>query len=99
MTVGIFFLAHESHIILSASRCSVIPIEITPRMAEHGARQLQFAAMVSASAPRTPATSKQAASDNSGFGLRAGCVLILTAILFFALLGPRSLWSSAFRCA
>src|ERR1700676_3142745 len=68
-------------------------------MAEHGARQLQFVAMVSASAPRTPVASQHAASDNSGFGLRAGCVLILSAILFFARLGARALWSSEFRWA
>src|SRR5260370_15931452 len=55
--------------------------------------------MVSAFAPRTPAASQHAASDNSGFGLRAGCVLILAAILFFARLGARALWSSEFRWA
>jgi 4-amino-4-deoxy-L-arabinose transferase-like glycosyltransferase len=68
-------------------------------MAEDGARQLQFAAMVTASAPRTPVASQQASSDNSGFGLRAGCVLVITAILFFARLGARALWSSEFRWA
>src|SRR5208337_659575 len=33
------------------------------------------------------------------FRLRAGCVLILAAILFFARLGARALWSSEFRWA
>jgi 4-amino-4-deoxy-L-arabinose transferase-like glycosyltransferase len=37
--------------------------------------------------------------DDSRFGLRAGCVLIFTAILFFARLGARALWSSEFRWA
>ena len=55
--------------------------------------------MVSASASSPSAASQQAASDNSGFGLRAGFVLILTAILFFARLGARALWSSEFRWA
>jgi 4-amino-4-deoxy-L-arabinose transferase-like glycosyltransferase len=68
-------------------------------MAEHGARQLQFVAMVSASAPRDSIASQRAAADSSGFGLRAGFVLILTAILFFARLGARALWSSEFRWA
>jgi len=70
-------------------------------MAEHRARQLQFAVMVSASASRDPAASQPAAgNDNdSRFRLRAGCVLILAAILFFARLGARALWSSEFRWA
>jgi hypothetical protein len=68
-------------------------------MAEDGARQLQFAAMVSASAPRASAASQHSANDNSGFGLRAGGVLVLTAILYFARLGARALWSSEFRWA
>jgi 4-amino-4-deoxy-L-arabinose transferase-like glycosyltransferase len=55
--------------------------------------------MVSASAPRDPAASQQTVSDNSGFGLRAGFVLILIAILFFTRLGARALWSSEFRWA
>ena len=55
--------------------------------------------MVSASAPRDSSASQHAATDNSGFGLRAGCVLILAAILFFARLGARALWSSEFRWA
>ena len=37
--------------------------------------------------------------DDSRFRLRAGCVLIFTAILFFARLGARALWSSEFRWA
>ena len=70
-------------------------------MAEHRARQLQFAVMVSASASRDSAASQPAAgNDNdSRFRLRAGCVLILAAILFFARLGARALWSSEFRWA
>jgi 4-amino-4-deoxy-L-arabinose transferase-like glycosyltransferase len=55
--------------------------------------------MVSASAPRDPAASQKTASDNSGFGLYAGVVVVLTAILFFARLGARALWSSEFRWA
>ena len=57
--------------------------------------------MVSASASRDPAASQPAAgNDNdSRFRLRAGCVLILAAILFFARLGARALWSSEFRWA
>ena len=37
--------------------------------------------------------------DDSRFRLRAGCVLVFTAILFFARLGARALWSSEFRWA
>ena len=57
--------------------------------------------MVSASASRDSAASQPAAgNDNdSRFRLRAGCVLILAAILFFARLGARALWSSEFRWA
>src|SRR6202140_4815390 len=70
-------------------------------MAEHRACQLQFAAMSSASAPRDPVAS-QGPIDNenvSQFRIRAGLVLILAAILFFARLGTRALWSSEFRWA
>ena len=42
---------------------------------------------------------QQSAGDDSRFRLRAGCVLILAAILFFARLGARALWSSEFRWA
>jgi 4-amino-4-deoxy-L-arabinose transferase-like glycosyltransferase len=68
-------------------------------MAEHRARQLQFAAMTSAPAPRDSAASQRAIGDDSRFGLRAAVVLILAAILFFARLGARALWSSEFRWA
>ncbi|WP_331961515.1 glycosyltransferase family 39 protein [Candidatus Binatus sp.] len=70
-------------------------------MAEQRARQLQFAAMTSDCASRDSAASQHAAgNDNdSRFRLRAGCVLILAAILFFARLGARALWSSEFRWA
>ncbi len=61
-------------------------------------RQLQFSAMTSASVTREPAT-PQSVGDDSRFRLRAGCVLIFTAILFFARLGARALWSSEFRWA
>ena len=57
--------------------------------------------MTSASAPRDSAAS-QSPVDNehdSRFRIRAGLVLILTAILFFARLGARALWSSEFRWA
>jgi 4-amino-4-deoxy-L-arabinose transferase-like glycosyltransferase len=68
-------------------------------MAEHRVRQLQFASMTSASVPRDSAASQHAAGDDSRFGLRAAVVLILAAILFFARLGARALWSSEFRWA
>src|SRR5208337_3871459 len=71
------------------------------RMAEYSARQLQSAAMSSASASRDSAALQRAAgNDNdSRLGMRGGCVLILAAILFFARLGARALWSSEFRWA
>lgn len=57
--------------------------------------------MASASASPDPAALQHpAGNDNdSRFRLRAGCVLILAAILFFARLGARALWSSEFRWA
>jgi 4-amino-4-deoxy-L-arabinose transferase-like glycosyltransferase len=55
--------------------------------------------MASASAPRDSATLQQPVRDDSGFRLRAGLVLVLAAILFFARLGARALWSSEFRWA
>jgi 4-amino-4-deoxy-L-arabinose transferase-like glycosyltransferase len=55
--------------------------------------------MASASVPRESATMQQSAGDDPRFRLRAGCVLILAAILFFARLGARALWSSEFRWA
>jgi 4-amino-4-deoxy-L-arabinose transferase-like glycosyltransferase len=55
--------------------------------------------MASASPSRDSAVSRQVSVDDSQFGLRAGCVLVLTAILFFARLGARALWSSEFRWA
>src|SRR5258708_6904592 len=69
-------------------------------MAEHRACQLQFAAMASASAPRDSASQSLIDNENnSQFRIRAGLVLILTAILFFRRLGARALWSSEFRWA
>src|SRR5258708_6836309 len=70
-------------------------------MAEHRVRQLQFAVMASVSAPRDSITSQvSAASENdSRFRIGAGIVLVLAAILFFARLGARALWSSEFRWA
>ncbi len=38
-------------------------------------------------------------ANDSRFRLRAGCVLVLAAILFFARLGARALWSCVFRWA
>jgi 4-amino-4-deoxy-L-arabinose transferase-like glycosyltransferase len=57
--------------------------------------------MTSASAPRDSAASQSSVvnENNSQFRMRAGLVLILTAILFFARLGARALWSSEFRWA
>ena len=55
--------------------------------------------MASASPSRDSAVSQQVSVDDSRFRLRAGCVLIFTAILFFARLGARALWSSEFRWA
>ena len=57
--------------------------------------------MTSASAPRDSATSQSPVDNknNSQFRIRAALVLILTAILFFARLGARALWSSEFRWA
>ncbi len=57
--------------------------------------------MASASASRDPAAFQRRAGndDDSRFSLRAGCVLIFAAILFFARLGARALWSSEFRWA
>src|ERR1035441_5406299 len=71
------------------------------RMAEYRARQLQFAAMSSASASRDSAALQRAAgNDNdSRLGMHAGCVLILGPVLCSARLGARALWSSEFRWA
>jgi len=57
--------------------------------------------MASASAPRDSVALNHPSGDEneSRFRLYAGCVLILTAILFFARLGARALWSSEFRWA
>jgi len=55
--------------------------------------------MASASTSPESVPSQLAAGDDSSFRLRAGCVLILAAILFFARLGARALWSSEFRWA
>jgi 4-amino-4-deoxy-L-arabinose transferase-like glycosyltransferase len=57
--------------------------------------------MASASASRDSAALPHQAGnlDDSRFRLRAGCVLVLAAILFFARLGARALWSSEFRWA
>ncbi|MGA9723374.1 MAG: glycosyltransferase family 39 protein [Candidatus Binatus sp.] len=57
--------------------------------------------MASASAPRDSIASQVPAGneDDSRFRFRAGCVLILAAILFLVRLGARALWSSEFRWA
>jgi len=57
--------------------------------------------MTSASAPLGSAASQSPvdAENNSQFRIRAGLVLILATILFFARLGARALWSSEFRWA
>jgi 4-amino-4-deoxy-L-arabinose transferase-like glycosyltransferase len=68
-------------------------------MAEYQARRLQFGSMASASAPRDRAGLEHQSRDESSFRLYAGCVLVMTAILFFARLGARALWSSEFRWA
>ena len=70
-------------------------------MAEYQARQLQFAVMVPAPASRIPDALQHPArkENDSRSRLRAGCVLILAAILFFTRLGARALWSSEFRWA
>src|SRR5271156_1924185 len=68
-------------------------------MAEYRARQLQFVVMSTVSAPRDSIASRASAAGDSRFGVRAGFVLILAAILFFARLGARALWSSEFRWA
>jgi 4-amino-4-deoxy-L-arabinose transferase-like glycosyltransferase len=68
-------------------------------MAEHRARQLQFAAMATASTPRGSTASQVSTESDSRFPIRAGLVLILGAVLFFARLGARALWSSEFRWA
>ncbi len=57
--------------------------------------------MTSASAPRDSIASQVPAGieDDSRFRFRAGCVLVLAAVLFLARLGARALWSSEFRWA
>ncbi len=57
--------------------------------------------MTSASAPRDSIASQVPAGNenDSRFRFRAGCVLVLAAILFLARLGARALWSSEFRWA
>ena len=57
--------------------------------------------MASASPSPDPAASQHPAGSDSDlrFRLRAGGVLVLAAILFFARLGARALWSSEFRWA
>jgi 4-amino-4-deoxy-L-arabinose transferase-like glycosyltransferase len=57
--------------------------------------------MTSAPAPPDSGAFQRPAGNgnDSRWGLRAGCVLILAAILFFARLGARALWSSEFRWA
>jgi 4-amino-4-deoxy-L-arabinose transferase-like glycosyltransferase len=57
--------------------------------------------MASASAPRDSIASQVSAGNenDSRFRFRAGCVLILAAILFLVRLGARALWSSEFRWA
>src|SRR4029077_12902141 len=68
-------------------------------IAEPLARRLQFFAMTSATAPRESAPDVAKSRDESRFFLWAGGVVVLTAILFFARLGARALWSSEFRWA
>jgi 4-amino-4-deoxy-L-arabinose transferase-like glycosyltransferase len=55
--------------------------------------------MASASAPRDLAGLQNQSSDESRFTLYSGLVLALAAILFFARVGARALWSSEFRWA
>jgi 4-amino-4-deoxy-L-arabinose transferase-like glycosyltransferase len=55
--------------------------------------------MATASAPRDFAGVQRQSIAESRFRLYAGCVLVLTAILFFARLGARALWASEFRWA
>ncbi len=57
--------------------------------------------MASASASRDSIASQVSAAkeNDSGFRIRAGFVLVLAVILFFARLGERALWSSEFRWA
>ncbi len=70
-------------------------------MAEGRVRRLESGVMASASAsPGSTVSQVPAGSDdNSQFRIRAGFVLVLAAILFFARLGARALWSSEFRWA
>jgi 4-amino-4-deoxy-L-arabinose transferase-like glycosyltransferase len=53
--------------------------------------------MTSATAPRDSPIAKS--RDESPFLLWAGCVLVLSAIMFFVRLGARALWASEFRWA
>ncbi len=55
--------------------------------------------MTSASAPRDSAPAIAKSRDEFRFLPWAGCVLVLSAILFFVRLGARALWSSEFRWA
>ena len=55
--------------------------------------------MTSATLPRESAPAVAKSRDESRFFLWAGGVVVLTAILFFARLGARALWSSEFRWA
>src|SRR5271169_3551812 len=99
MTVGIFVLAHESHIILSASRCSVIPIETAPPYGRAWSAPVTIPAMSSASAPgdfAAPQTQSSEAPRLLYYGL---CFLLAATFLFFTRLGARALWSSEFRWA
>ncbi len=70
-------------------------------MAERRVRQLQSAAMASASASAGSAAPQLSARSehDSRFRVRAGLVLILAAVLFLTRLGARALWSSEFRWA
>jgi len=54
---------------------------------------------MTSTAPRDSAPAIAKSRDDSHFLLWAGCVLALSAILFFARLGARALWSSEFRWA
>lgn len=55
--------------------------------------------MTSATAPRESGSDVVKSRDEPRFFLWAGCVVVLTAILFFVRLGARALWSSEFRWA
>ena len=86
--------------ILSASRCSVIPIcAAVWQSIECASYNLADMASTSASSDSAAWRAIAESRDDSEFRLRAGLVLVLAAVLFFARLGARALWSSEFRWA